>query len=1171
NGESGPWSATNSFTIDTQAPPVPALSSPVHKAFTTSRTPTLIVIASTAASQYQFQISVDDGFDSPVVDGRSATVSYAVPSTLPLQYGEYYWRARAIDAAGNVSDWSVTRQLGISFQANPVDGALIVGSTPTLTWAAVNGALEYNLQVDDEDDFADPLLDRSLPPSTSFTTAPLDYGTYYWRIKVRTAAGWSDWALPWRFTLAPASSAAPTLSSPANAAFLNDTTPTLNWVSGLSDDFYEVRIDNINTFASPEQGYVTAAGEAGYTATPLTDGMYYWQVRTFNYLGVSGPWSATRTFTVDTVPPAAPALSAPADNTSVIGTPTFSWAATTGATQYQFEYADDPSFTNIVYTSAAQAGLKIVPPTMTATTYYWHVKARDAAGNWSEWSSHRTVTIGLPTPVAPTLSTPANTLVVNTSTPVFTWNAVAYGNTYRIEIATASTFGTTIVQSFTGDPDVRTYTATPLGEKTYYWRVRAFNAADPAVASPWSATWSFKVDSIAPASPALSAPAANASVTGTPAFSWVASTSATKYQFQYADDVEFTNIVYTSAAQTGLTITPPAMTFGEYYWRVKARDAAGNWGEWSSARKVTIKPPAPAAPVLTAPASGLATSDPTQVFTWNAVTNGNTYKWELATTSSFGASTIQSFTGDPGVYTYTATPLTDGTYYWHVQAFNYLGVSGPWSAYRTLKVDTVAPAAPALSAPAANASVIGTPTFSWTATTGATQYQFEYADDPSFTTIIYTSAAQTGLTIVPPTMTAITHYWHVKARDAAGNWGEWSSPRTVTIGLPTPVAPTLSAPANTAVVTATPVLTWNAVAYGNTYRIEIATASTFGTTIVQSFTGEPGVRTYTATPLGQKTYYWRVRAFNAADPAVASPWSATRSFTVDSVAPAVPVLSAPAAGATANGTPTFSWTASTGAAKYQFEYDDNADFSSQVYTSGELSTTSILPPAMSLGTYSWHVRARDAAGNWSNWSTARIVNIVPIAPAAPSLVSPASGSISANPAPTLTWTAMTGAVRYQVQIDNNSTFASPAFDDNATVNNIAPSPKLADGVYYWRVRQFNSLGGVSSWSPVWRLTIKQPIPVAPTLQSPIDGESNTTGLPAFSWDSVINGDMYEIQVDDDADFTSPVFGDTAETTNRSIPTALVDGVYYWRVRAINIYDTPGEWSIVRMITIDVSP
>ena len=102
-----------------------------------------------------------------------------------------------------------------------------------------------------------------------------------------------------------------------------------------------------------------------------------------------------------------------------------------------------------------------------------------------------------------------------------------------------------------------------------------------------------------------------------------------------------------------------------------------------------------------------------------------------------------------------------------------------------------------------------------------------------------------------------------------------------------------------------------------------------------------------------------------------------RYFTVDTVAPGVPSLTYPASGQSIRGTPRYTWLAATGAAYYQYVYAASPDFSDIIYTSGNLTVPYLIPPVQAPGTYSWHVRARDAAGNWGEWSLTRQVTIIP--------------------------------------------------------------------------------------------------------------------------------------------------------------------------------------------------
>jgi hypothetical protein len=480
----------------------------------------------------------------------------------------------------------------------------------------------------------------------------------------------------------------------------------------------------------------------------------------------------------------------------------------------------------------------------------------------------------------------------------------------------------------------------------------------------------------------------------------------------------------------------------------------------------------------------------------------------------------------------------DGLYYWRVRAMNAVSQPGTWSASRTFTIDNIAPLAPVLSLPANAATVVASPTFSWVAAATATKYQFQYATDTGFSAGLYPSGELTTLNHTPTlAMVPGTYYWRVQAGDAAGNWSAYSAPRTVTILA----APVLTAPENAlATKNRTPLFTWDAVVSGSTYQLQIAKTAAFTAPLTQFYSGP--LTSYPATSLVDGLYYWRVRAMNA----VSQPgtWSASRTFTVDNIAPLAPVLSLPANAATVVASPTFSWVAAATATKYQFQYATDTGFSAGLYTSGELTTLNHTPtPAMVPGTYYWRAQAGDAAGNWSAYSAPRTINIILVAP---TLNSPANGSISQNPAPALSWTVSADADHYWVQMDNNSTFSSPEFeDDSISLNTITPSP-LVNGVYYWRVQAINSLGGTSAWSTVWRVTINQPIPPAPALLLPADASTSailslpadapmeTTGTPTFEWNPVTYGENYQIQVATDNLFSvsSTVFDNTAANTSR---------------------------------------
>lgn len=99
-------------------------------------------------------------------------------------------------------------------------------------------------------------------------------------------------------------------------------------------------------------------------------------------------------------------------------------------------------------------------------------------------------------------------------------------------------------------------------------------------------------------------------------------------------------------------------------------------------------------------------------------------------------------------------------------------------------------------------------------------------------------------------------------------------------------------------------------------------------------------------------------------------------------------------------------------------------------------------------------------------------------------------------------------------------------------------------------------------------------PAAPALTAPANGASLTDTTPTFTWSAVANANEYDIEIANNADFSSPVIAQTRTTTSFTPGTALTAGVYYWRVGANNMAggcSQLGPWSTVRTFTITSAP
>lgn len=88
---------------------------------------------------------------------------------------------------------------------------------------------------------------------------------------------------------------------------------------------------------------------------------------------------------------------------------------------------------------------------------------------------------------------------------------------------------------------------------------------------------------------------------------------------------------------------------------------------------------------------------------------------------------------------------------------------------------------------------------------------------------------------------------------------------------------------------------------------------------------------------------------------------------------------------------------------------------------------------------------------------------------------------------------------------------------------------------------------------------------APSLVSPAPGSTSASTSPSFSWNAVANAQSYLIEVDDNADFSSPEFSATVTDTSATATGLGANTEYYWRVTANNACGS-GTSSVISFTT-----
>jgi len=240
------------------------------------------------------------------------------------------------------------------------------------------------------------------------------------------------------------------------------------------------------------------------------------------------------------------------------------------------------------------------------------------------------------------------------------------------------------------------------------------------------------------------------------------------------------------------------------------------------------------------------------------------------------------------------------------------------------------------------------------------------------------------------------------------------------------------------------------------------------------------------------------------------------------------------------------WSQITDAVAYHLQVDDNSNFGSPIIDLDTLTTLSYtFTTPLNPGRYYWRVRCTDGS-IWSYFSQPWdfIISILET----PVTISPVNGGLVYSSQPTFVWHVAPGAIRYHFQLDDAANFATPVVN-NPNVPDTSyqiPTP-ISAGTFYWRVRAYDGLLW-SAYSSTWNFFTA--VPNAPTLVSPADSANVFTDPPTFIWQASTGATSYDIAVDDNNDFSSPVFTvDGFQGTTITPPDPFGPNTYYWHVRA----------------------
>lgn len=253
------------------------------------------------------------------------------------------------------------------------------------------------------------------------------------------------------------------------------------------------------------------------------------------------------------------------------------------------------------------------------------------------------------------------------------------------------------------------------------------------------------------------------------------------YRIEISDEPTFQN--YQEFITSADTILVQGLKKGSrYWWRVGAISQLENVASsgWSSVWSFVVGNPIPKKVNLLSPKDTSKAVALCPIFIWNSSSFDNKYYnaniyyvVEISSDLDFATMIFRSNPLKDTVLVLTDSLLNvNQTYYWRVKAINEDGV-GEYSNVFGFSTD-IPKQVDLISPPKGDPNVPLKPTYRWSPTNYAIDYQIEVSKDSVFESIIFTRiVTSTSIFQIQPLETDTKYFWHVRGRSEAG-FGVWS-------------------------------------------------------------------------------------------------------------------------------------------------------------------------------------------------------------------------------------------------------------------------------------------------------------------------------------------------------------------------------------------------------------
>jgi hypothetical protein len=427
----------------------------------------------------------------------------------------------------------------------------------------------------------------------------------------------------------------------------------LRWKEVSGATAYEIQIAKDASFVEIVQQ--TRSTVAGYRWEHLPSSTHWWRVRSFDAEGRASEWSAPKTIAVDSEVPAA---KRPEDGARLAcGAPSVEFEVEPSKVikEYVVEVSSTADFAAPKLMRGAQPSFTSAP--LTSGTWWWRTRGVDLKGREVGPGPVRTFVVRAAAPkVKPTADG-----MIGPAQVQLAWADVPCATSWVIE---ATTDGRNKV-SLTSTQTAMSFKPGMAGD--YRWRVAGVD--EQGQAGEWSLESQFRIRLPTPQP-------RSESVDGRAELSWSAVPTATSYRVELHAPATGSKKPIEEASLPGTTWRSKELPFGQYTWRVAARDAAGHTSAFSEPRSIARSPDAPlSVPLAIGPAGDAIVLVGAVVdLEWQRVEGATQYEVE--------------FDREPlpvtAALTLRTAALAEGAHVWRIRAYGEGGRSSPWSERREL-------------------------------------------------------------------------------------------------------------------------------------------------------------------------------------------------------------------------------------------------------------------------------------------------------------------------------------------------------------------------------------------------------------------------------------------------------------------------------------------------------